>query len=219
MDSHHQHEQDKKELSEHIQKDRELRKKLQDKLRYEDDPKKEGKLNQDIKNLDQTILERENELHELINEKRLQDREALAREMPSVTFDELDVVTKFILAMPPASSEISFDLTDIREKISRNNLTEEVTFLITMGMGKVKDVGRFVEHNAILRPDYPEKLKAGFFAEYQRLLITGVTGDALFESLHKFSCGDSSNFNNFRKAAAGLAVLSYLFEKCEVFER
>jgi hypothetical protein len=68
----------------------------------------------------------------------------------------------------------------------------------------------------MLRPDFPEKLKSGFLAEYQRLCTAGMTGDALFESLHKFSCGNSSDF---RKAAAGLAVLSYLFEKCEVFER
>jgi len=36
----------------------------------------------------------------------------------------------------------------------------------------------------------------------------GIKGDALFESLHKFSYGHSSDF---KKAAAGLAVLSYLF--------
>ena len=210
------HSSRKQELSIHIQKDYELRKKIEDSLRYEDDPKKKEKLNRDIQDLNIKINERQNALDKLTNEKRQQEKEALAREMPSVTFDELDIVTKFILTMPPASPEISFNLTDIREKILKNSLTEEVNFLLTMGMGKVKEVGRFIEHNALLRPDFPEKLQAGFFAEYQRLLTIGITGDALFESLRQFSCGYSSDF---RKAAAGLAVLSYFFEKCEVFER
>jgi hypothetical protein len=34
--------------------------------------------------------------------------------------------------------------------------------------------------------------------------------------LRQFSCGNSPDF---KRAAAGLAVLSYLFERCEVFER
>ena len=110
----------------------------------------------------------------------------------------------------------NFTITNVREKILRNQLTEEVSSLITMGMGKVKEVGYFIEHNARLRPDFPEKLNAGFVAEYQRLWNKGIKGDALFESLRQFSCGYNSDF---KKAAAGLAVLSYLFEKCEVFER
>ncbi len=209
MDLHQQREQD---LQEHIENDLKLLKSLEDQLRLSIDEKEKAKLNKDIKELKNNISTHRNEINTIITQRR----ESIAREMPSVTFDELDVVTKFILHMPPAYSEINFTLTDIREKISRNHLTEEVNSLLTMGMGKVREVGRFIEHNAMLRPDFPEKLKSGFLAEYQRLCTAGMTGDALFESLHKFSCGNSSDF---RKAAAGLAVLSYLFEKCEVFER
>jgi len=209
VEPHHQREQD---LKEHIEKDLELQKKFEDKLRYENDEKEKAKLEREIEKIKQNRAVRQEELNTTI----VQRRESIAREMPSVTFDELDVVTKFILGMPPASPEISFNLTDIREKISRNNLTEEVNSLLTMGMGKVKEVGRFIEHNALLRPDFPEKLKAGFLTEYYRLLQDGIQGDALFENLHNFSCGYSSNF---RKEAAGLAVLSYFFERCEVFER
>ncbi|HEY9875703.1 MAG TPA: hypothetical protein V6D12_19895 [Candidatus Obscuribacterales bacterium] len=209
MEQHQQREQD---LQEHIENSLKLLKSLEDQLRLSTDEKEKTKLKKEIKDLKENIWNHQNEINTIITQRR----ESIAREMPSVTFDELDVVTKFILHMPPAYPEINFTLTDIREKISRNHLTEEVNSLLTMGMGKVRDVGRFIEHNAMLRPDFPEKLKAGFLAEYQRLCTAGITGDALFESLHKFSCGNSSDF---RKAAAGLAVLSYLFEKCEVFER
>ncbi len=150
MDRHQQREQD---LNEHIKKDLKLHKQLVDKLRYEDEPAQKLKLEENINDLKNKIDAREAELNNLTKQRREQEREALAREMPSVTFDELDIVAKFILGMPPTSPEISFNLTDIREKISRNQLTEEVNFLLTMGMGKVKEVGRFIEHSAILRPD------------------------------------------------------------------
>jgi len=208
VEPHHQREQD---LNEHLEKDLELQKKLEDDVRVAIDSKEEAKLERQIEKIKQNRAVREEELNTIA-----QRRESIAREMPSVTFHELEVVTSFILRMPPASPEISFNLTDIREKISRNNLTEEVNFLLTMGMGKVKEVGLFIEHNTLLRPDFPETLKTGFLAEYDRLLQKGIKGDALFKNLHSFSCGNSSNFI---EAAAGLAVLSYLFERCEVFER
>lgn len=206
------HQRREQDLKEHIDNDLELQKTLEDKLRYAEDEKEKAKLKKDIKDLKESVTAHRNELTTIAK----QNREALAREMPSVSFDELDVVTKFILGMPPASTEINFTLTDIRDKILKNHLTEEVNSLLTMGMGKVKEVSHFIEHNTALRPDFPEKLNAGFTVEYQRLWEEGIKGDALFESLHKFSCGYSSDF---KKAAAGLAVLSYLFEKCEVFER
>ena len=180
--------QREEDLKEHINKDFNLKKELEDKLRYEDNPKEEQKLRNQIEKIDQTIDTRNTELQNLIQQRQQQEREALAREMPSVTFDELEIVTKFILGMPPASPEINFNLTGIKQKISKNKLTQEVDFLLTMGMSKVKEVGRFIEHNAVLRPDFPEKLTAGFVAEYQRLWESGLKGDDLFESLRQFSC-------------------------------
>lgn len=209
MSLYQQREQD---LKEHIENNLKLQKKLEDQLRLEGDEKEKAKLKKDIKENKESTTAYQVELN-TIGEG---NREALAREMSSVTFEELDIVTKFILGMPPTSTEINFTLIDIKEKISKNQLTEHINFLLTMGMSKAKEVKRFVEHNACLRPDFPENLKAGFLTEYQRLCREGIKGDALFESLHKFSYGHSSDF---KKAAAGLAVLSYLFEKCEVFER
>jgi hypothetical protein len=65
-------------------------------------------------------------------------------------------------------------------------------------------------------PDFPERLKEGFLAEYERLRAADFTGDELFISMREFSSGGSSEFV---RQAAGLAVLSYLFESCEVFEK
>lgn len=209
MDLYQQREED---LNEHIKKYLELQKKLEDQLRLVDDEKKKEKLKDDIEEAKKQRTTYEDEIETVVAKKR----EALANEMSSVTFDELDVVTKFILGMSPSSSESNFALTNLTKKISKNNLSQDINFLLTMGMSKVKEVSQFIELNVTLRPDFPEKLKAGFMGEYQRLRENGVKGDALFNSLQKFSCGYSSDL---KKMAAGLAVLTYLFEKCELFEK
>lgn len=209
MEPHHQREQD---LRDHIEKDFELLKKLEDKGRLATDVKEKAKLEKEIEELTRNLDGRQEKLNTIIAQKR----EALAREMPFVSFDELEIVTRFILGMPPASQEINFNITGITQKIAKNTLTHNVHFLLTMGMVKVKEVRSFIEVTSLLRPDFSQKLKDGFVTEYQRLLKANIRGDDLFESLHKFSCGNSLES---KKAAAGLAVLSYLFERCEVFER
>jgi len=82
-------------------------------------------------------------------------------------------------------------------------------------LGKAREVGSFVKEVASLDLHFPERLKSRFVEEYRRLLNEGFQGDELFETLMVFSSRGSSDF---KQQAAGLAVLCYLFEKCEVFE-
>ena len=67
-----------------------------------------------------------------------------------------------------------------------------------------------------MQDDFPEKLKAGFSSEYDRLKVLGYAGDVLFFSLFEFAGGKHSEHI---KRAAALAVLAYLFQICEVFEK
>lgn len=55
-----------------------------------------------------------------------------------------------------------------------------------------------------------------FVNEYNRLFMSGVSGNDLFFSFLKFASGNSQDFT---QQAAGLTVLTYFFEKCEVFEK
>jgi len=142
-------------------------------------------------------------------------RTSLASEILGVGFAELEVVAKAIIAATaPISAD--FSVTPPQAKMERNGLTKPVHMLITMGLSKSKEVYSFVQHVAEMDVDFPERLKAGFVAEYNRLLSTGLMGDALFEAMHEFSSGGSQDF---KRQAAGLAVLSHLFEACEVFEK
>jgi hypothetical protein len=135
--------------------------------------------------------------------------------MPGIGFAELELLTEGILELPDSGYSLEMPL-DPTEKMKRNKLTAKVSFELKLGLSKAKEVADFVARYAALNPDFPLKLKAGFAREYRRLKGMGVIGDALFEGLLIFSsCGRSA----FKYRAAGLAVIAYLFEACEVFER
>lgn len=141
-------------------------------------------------------------------------RVSLAEEISSIGFAELEVVAKAILSQPSRPAD-NLTLTPPAEKMLKNQLTEKSHFLISMGLSKAREVAEFVGHVALRDGQFPERLKAGFLEQYQKQRALGIGGDDLFSLLHQFASGYSYNF---RRQAAGLAVLAYLFEKCEVFE-
>lgn len=147
--------------------------------------------------------------HELMVETKLR------KEMSNLTFTELEDVCKHVIATPGAP-EVDMALTDPSAKMLKNGLTASVRSLIDMGMAQAGVVQSFIISRVETDDDFPERLKAGFLAEYWRLKLEGLSGDGLFESLRSWACGQD---NNFHRAAAGLAVLSYLFQSCEVFDR
>lgn len=140
-------------------------------------------------------------------------RDRLAEELPEVTFAELEIAAKGIIGSSMPSS--SFEVIDPARKMKRNNLTDRVRLWIVMGQGASMEVQGFIEHVSQYYPDYAARLRGGFVAEYNRLRDVGFDGDDLFEALRDFAGGRS---HDFRRQAAGLAVLGYLFGKCEVFE-
>lgn len=132
-----------------------------------------------------------------------------------VSFEELEAVTRGLLATaaPPVREMTSLPPM---EKIKRNSLGVKSTERIKMGMSRIKDVEGFIQQEAVRDVLFPERLKAGFIAEYRRLWDYGLRGDALFGALHDFASGGQTT--DFDRLAAGLSVLTYLFDRCEVFE-
>lgn len=70
-------------------------------------------------------------------------RESLAAEIPAVGFAELEIVTKALLgaARDPVTT---FTITNPALKMTRNDLTERIHFLMTMGLAKAREVEKFV---------------------------------------------------------------------------
>ena len=125
------------------------------------------------------------------------------------------MVTQGILCMP-LPADANFQLLTPVEKMLKNQLTGVAQSRLMTGVIQAKMVSKFVENMVNIIPDFPERLKAGFMREYQKLRKAGLEGNTLFDALHKFTCSCSPDYD---LQAAGLAVLYYLFEKCEVFER
>lgn len=152
-------------------------------------------------------------LHKIKKEHEKWIIESTEKQIIDVTFSELNIVTKY-LASDQISSEGSYVLVPPKEKIKKNELSASTEGLITMGLTQVKQVGRFIAES----PDmyFGERLKSGFVNEYEKLKGEGLKSDDLFTALLEFARG---NETDFKKRAAGLAVLVYLFEQCEVFEK
>jgi hypothetical protein len=133
----------------------------------------------------------------------------------AITFVELEAVARGILATDALATQ-DLTLTAPREKIARNRLSARVERLITLGMVNSPQVGAYVQAVTSVDRTFANRLAAGFVFEYSRLRDQGLSQDALFFALHEFSSQGSVEFD---RQAAGLSVLTYLFEKCEVFER
>ncbi|OGW30447.1 MAG: hypothetical protein A2X59_07150 [Nitrospirae bacterium GWC2_42_7] len=138
--------------------------------------------------------------------------ESLRSVMPEITFAELEVIVKYLVAVPISDSNIT--VIPPHEKIKRNNLSTEVGNRITTGMIQKKQAEKYLNEN----PDYrfSERLRAGFVNKYRELKSNGLEGDSLFYALHKFA---SNNSSDFKLQSAGLSVLTHFFEICEVFEQ
>jgi len=85
-----------------------------------------------------------------------------------------------------------------------------------MGLAAMPDVKAFVISEAKNDSEFPERLKAGFLEEYYRLRKEGVIGDELFDLMCQFA---QRGFKEQNQRSAGLAILIYFFESCEVFEK
>lgn len=153
-------------------------------------------------------------LHEIKNQHEKWVLESTEKEVINVTFAELSIVTKYLVSGQFAASD-SLTIIPPREKIKKNELSASIEQLITMGMTQARQVNNFVNKSPDI--EFGGRLSKGFAAEYERLKNEEkLKGDDLFNALLDFASGKS---NDFKEKAAGLAVLVYLFEKCEVFEK
>lgn len=109
----------------------------------------------------------------------------------------------------------SYTLIPPKDKINRNSLSSNIEQLITMGMTQTKQVEEYI--NKSPDTEFGDRLRDGFVEEYDKLKNNEkLAGDDLFNTLLDFASGGG---NDFKERAAGLAVLVYFFENCDVFEK
>lgn len=142
--------------------------------------------------------------------------EGVAREYANVGFPELEKVTQWISQVSPEPLETNFSLMPLESKIKKNDLSKRSERIIAMGLSVAGEVCSFVESLTQTDRDFPQRLKIGFLQEYYRIRKEGHVGDDLFELMCEFA---QQGFRKPSMQAASHAVLVYLFEKCEVFEK
>lgn len=109
----------------------------------------------------------------------------------------------------------NFDLIDIKEKIIKNNLDEDVQALITKGLLGVNEVKLFITEYNKIDPEFIVTLESFFKEKYINLKKTNKNNNEIFFDLWNLI---NNNNNDFNQQAASLSILCYMFEICEVFE-
>ena len=155
------------------------------------------------------LLRRKKEEHEKWCERNL------GKNISSVNFPELDVAAKAI-ATGEYLAASGFQLTPIKDKIDKNQLTQEVVAYIRSGMCRSREVKEYLKKQEQLDSGFPNRLKDGFQKKYQELKQTNPSGDDLFWAFTDFI---NSILREERERAAGIAILCHLFELCDVFEK
>ena len=136
-------------------------------------------------------------------------------DMLKVGFDGIRDVVETI-----AHRETAFlDNGEIRpvppDKLLFNDLSADVQVMLQTGMWKSQEVGDYFAR--CLDHDLGDNVARAFRREYERHKAVGMKSGLIFERMREFAQGDR-RLDSAREAAV-LAVIAYLFEQCEIFER
>jgi len=140
----------------------------------------------------------------------------MIRDMSNVNFPEIDILLKQLENSPALSHPEDWRLISIGEKIDKNRLSDTVRDHIGFGLLKVQEVKKFIEAMDLSVPYYSDRIRQVFIDRYQHAKETDSDPDSIFCSLLSSIEGEHPDCG---KHAAALAILTYLFERCEVFEK
>jgi hypothetical protein len=98
------------------------------------------------------------------------------------------------------------------KKLEHNRLSTDVADFLRIGRRKEPLVEDFM--HKMVWPDTPEKIAEAMRNRYQYLKDLGLAPDAIYQHLEQFVDVRGEP----RRKAAALAVLSYFFERCDIFE-
>src|SRR6266700_6110410 len=136
-----------------------------------------------------------------------------ARDMLDVRYSNVQEVISHIARQEPPL------LQDIRpvppDKLNSNHLSPYVQNMLTWGMQKADLVGNFFHDCS--NPTYGDEIAAAFKEEYSKCSRLEMDPDTIFHKLQAFTGG--SERGSLTDEAAVLAVLAYLFEQWDIFER
>lgn len=130
------------------------------------------------------------------------------------TFAELQVITSFLIQEGgKVAGKTNYNLLRLPDKIQRNQL-KDVQGYIDVGLLSVAQIEDYLNRHP--DPRYADKLTSIFVDKYVSLQAEESDQVNIFNLLWDFACNNQVEYS-YR--SAGLAILVYFFEKCEVFEK
>lgn len=143
-------------------------------------------------------------------------RQATMDAFPDIGFEELAVAIRWTTTISSTGPTNNYTLLDVAQKMQKNSISDANLALMQMGLSVAPVVKSFIENISKTDQDLPERLRDGFLEYYYKLRHKGARGDELFESMCQFA---QRGLGKPKEQVAGLAVLIYMFEACEVFEK
>lgn len=134
----------------------------------------------------------------------------------SIAFPELEKAIAWVSSQAPTITSGDFALIPPEAKIKKNQLCDGARQVIAAGLSGRKTVSQYVQAETQSDTDFPVRLKSGFLAHYYKLRSEGHQGDVLFEMMCGFA---QRGCKTQAERTAGVAVLVYLFEICDVFDK
>lgn len=131
--------------------------------------------------------------------------------MAQVDNEDIDLVIKAVQRIDPGPTPPL--RAPSAEKLEANELSAAVATLLTAGRISEPSVDAFLA--SYPDPGLGEAVGEAFRNKYQALKSQGLSPDEVFDSLFSFAGGDAGGA---KRQAAVLAVLSYFFERCDIFE-
>lgn len=134
-----------------------------------------------------------------------------AHDSDAVAPTDLDAVIQHLAQAEPDPGDVPVRPPSV-DKINKNDLSEEVRRFLFVGRRKDSLVQRYFETHP--DPDLGEKIAEAFRRQYRALKGTAKSPDDVFDGLRRYIGVDGS----VPRQAAALTVLSYYFDRCDIFE-
>lgn len=145
---------------------------------------------------------------------------AVRNALGEVTYAELTVVCTVIASTPVTPQQLGIELAlPLQEKIELNKLGPASVQRITDGLSQAARVEQFIGFQNSIAPSFGRSLVARFKSDYYSARAENLEPDAVFDYLVETAIENAGPRDTPQIRAAALAVIAYLFEICEIFER
>jgi len=135
-------------------------------------------------------------------------------EVLKVNFADLEVTISYLIGNSHTQYEGSLEIITPLEKIKKNELGVGIENLLKMGLVQERQLEEYLNRN--LDMTFASRLRNIFVSKYNTLKELNFTSEEIFYELLSFS---SNGSQEIKCQAAGLSIVSYYFNVCDIFEK